>query len=102
MLAVALLLQVAGPTLVKPVIQKCQPRDEDEVVVCARPGESPYRLKPLPPKPSDPPPDPLAFNLPGGSKGRFHAVQSQNPTATGHGAAVTLRIPLGKKPDAKR
>lgn len=105
MLTAALLLQVAGPVLTKPLTQKCAPRDEDEVVVCARPGASPYRLKPLPPKPGDPPADPLAFNLPGGGKGRVHAIQSQNPSATGQGAAVTLRIPLGQKKkdeDAKR
>lgn len=105
MLTVALMLQVAGPVLTKPLTQKCVPRDEDEVVVCARPGASPYRLKPLPPKPGDPPADPLAFNLPGGGKGRVHALQSQNPSATGYGAGVTLRIPLGQKKkdaDAKR
>ena len=60
MLALLLLLQVAGPPdAQKPLVRqpRCAPTEDDEVVVCARPGESLYRLKPLPPRPGDPPRD---------------------------------------------
>ena len=88
MLTVALLLQVAGPVLTKPLTRKCAPRDEDEVVVCARPGASPYRLKPLPPKPGDPPRVPLAFKLPGDGEGRVYAFENRISDVPSRGVAV--------------
>lgn len=98
MLTIALLLQAAGPMLTKPLSRSCLPRDDDEVVVCARPGESPHRLKPLPPRPEDPPPpDPLAFSLPGGGQGRVHTFERRISDVPSRGVAVTLKMPLGAK-----
>lgn len=92
------LLQAAatGPALTR-TERDCTPRDDGEVVVCARPGESPHRLKPLPPRPGDPPRAPLGFRLPGGGEGRLHAVQSNLLGASGQGLAITAKIPLGRK-----
>lgn len=97
MLAIALLLQAAGPVLVKPPSRTCQPRDADEVVVCARPGASPYRLKPLPPRPGDPPRDPLAFKLPGDGEGRVYAFERGVGGVPSRGLAVKATFPLGRK-----
>lgn len=46
-----LLQQPAGEVidLTKLLPPECPEREGDEIVVCARAGESPYRLKPLPP-----------------------------------------------------
>jgi hypothetical protein len=50
-----LLQQPAGEVidLIKLVPPECREADADEIVVCGRAGESPYRLKPLPPVPGD-------------------------------------------------
>lgn len=93
---IALVQAAARPALTQE--RRCAPSgDENEVVVCARRGESPHRLKPLPLRPGDSPRDPLGFVLPGGGQGRLHAVQSNLPGASGQGLAVTATIPLGRK-----
>lgn len=101
-LTIALLQAVAsGPALAR-AERDCTPRDPDEVVVCARPGESPHRLKPLPPRPGDPPRDPLAFGLPGGGQGRVHAFERRINDVPSRGVAVTLKIPIGPKRKGNR
>lgn len=70
--------------------------EPDEVVVCARSPDE-MRLVKLPDPLAVPTPDPLSFRLPGGGTGQVHALQTTLPGATGAGAAVTLRIPLGAR-----
>lgn len=97
LLAIALVQAAAGPA--PTVTPRCVPSGAgDEVVICGRRGESPYRLKPLPPRPGDPPRDRLGFKLPGGGSGRVHAIQSNVGGFTGQGLAVTASISLGRKP----
>lgn len=97
-LTLLLLIQAAaGPTTAQP--SRCKPSEQDgEVVVCARSGESPHRLKPLPPVPGDPPRDPLAFALPGGGQGRVYAFERRISDVPSRGLAVKAVFPIGRKP----
>ena len=103
MLAGLLLLQaVAGPPLPlelskRPVrlTMPCpvQTDPDGEIVVCARPTNQ--RLATLVEPVQPPRGDPLSFRLPGGGKGNVHAIRTQLPSASGQGAAVTLKLPFG-------
>ncbi|RHW16801.1 hypothetical protein D1610_13835 [Sphingomonas gilva] len=56
-LVLALLLQLPTAVeridLTKLVPPECPKSEVDEIVVCGRVGDSPYRLKPLPPLPNE-------------------------------------------------
>ncbi|QCB43567.1 hypothetical protein E5673_16140 [Sphingomonas sp. PAMC26645] len=67
---------------------------DGEIVVCARSTDQ--RLATLPAPVQPPRGDPLSFRLPDGGTGNVHAIRTQLPGASGQGAAVTLKIPLGK------
>lgn len=104
MLAMLLLIQaVAGPP-VPPELRKPVPRSSkpcpdtptgDEILVCGR--QEDRRLAKLPEPVRRAPEDAMTFRLPGGGTGNVHAIQTTLPGATGSGAAVTLRIPFGKR-----
>lgn len=104
MLAGLLLLQaVAGPPL-PPELRKRAPRvampcpvqtdPGGEIVVCARPTDQ--RLAQVPEPVQPPRGNPLSFRLPGGGKGKVHAIRTELPGGVGQGAAVTLKMPFGK------
>ena len=102
--ALILLVQaVAGPPVPLELRQTaprsstpCLATSEDgEIVVCGRRTED-QRLAKLPEADETAPSDPLSFRLPGGGKGRIHAIQSNVGGFTGQGAAVTLTFPFGK------
>lgn len=100
-LVVLLLLQAAVATqperidlLRRP--PACPPESGDDVVVCARRQDAP-RITRVEERPARPLSDALTFRLPGGGTGNVHAIQTYLPGASGSGAAVTLRIPLGKR-----
>ncbi|SFO25124.1 hypothetical protein SAMN05428984_2952 [Sphingomonas sp. OK281] len=105
MLAGLLLLQaVAGPPL-PPELRKRTPRTTmpcpaqvdagGEIVVCARPTDR--RRATIPEPVRSPCGDPLSFRLPGGGTGNVHAIRTELPGASGQGAAVTLKMPFGKR-----
>ncbi len=100
----ALLLQsVAGPPvpreLRRPTPRVALPcpvtQPGEEIVVCARPTDQ--RLAPLPEPTRPPRGEPLSLRLPGGGHGNVHAIRTELPGAIGQGAAISLKIPLGKR-----
>lgn len=101
MLVALLLLQAAAATpperidLLQPA-QACPTEGGEDIVVCAHHQDAPRltRVEERPPRPLS---GALTFRLPGGGTGNVHAIQTYLPGASGSGAAVTLRIPLGKR-----
>lgn len=108
MIAAALLLAqaVAGPQAPQPAVLTARPcppvaAPDEEVVVCARPGASPHRLKPLEPPPEEPAKDPLAFRLPGGGQGRAYVFERRISDVPSRGIAVKATFPFGPRPKKK-
>lgn len=79
--------------------EKCQ-ADGEEIVVCARTGESPYRISRLEPRFTEKPVRP-SLKLPGGASATLHAEQRSLPGASAPAAFVTLKIPIGGKKKSK-
>jgi hypothetical protein len=101
MLTLLLLSQAAGPPDVQAVrprplaAQPCGvPDAAGDVVVCGRRGDSPYRLKALPPAPDAPALPPAQVTLPGGGTVTAHGEKgSLGPIPTNR-AMVTLKLPF--------
>lgn len=91
-----LLLQAAGPVAdvrapVRPI--RCAPVEGDEIAVCGRGQQSPYRLQRLEPPPPDGP-FRVAADLGGGKRVAIVAESKELPGAISRRAMVKLTVPF--------